>query len=327
MQTKRMDAWKEKAASGKYEPMSENEFLLEDRLTKIKSIIKKYGKDNFYISFSGGKDSVVLSELVSMALGDEDDIPRVYADTGLDLRLMREFVYSLAEKDDRYFIIKPHIPVGLTLREKGYPFKSKRHSRHLERYQRGGMMDSVNSYLGNGNWGPKQCCPEMLKYQFTDSFKLKVSDKCCEEMKEKPLKEWGDANGRPYTMIGIMPEEGGRREHAVCLAFKDKDQKKLSHFQPLVAVNKAWEEWFIKEYGIEICDIYKKPYNFSRSSCKGCPFSRNLQKELDTLAIYFPEEYRQCQILWEPVYKEYKRINYRLRKEVPGQISLFDLAS
>lgn len=61
-----------------------NEFILHDRIDKIKSIIHRYGEENFYISFSGGKDSTVLSALVDIALPD-NQIPRVYADTGLSL--------------------------------------------------------------------------------------------------------------------------------------------------------------------------------------------------------------------------------------------------
>ena len=41
--------------------MNENEFLLSDRIAKIKAIDEQYNlKDNAYISFSGGKDSTVL---------------------------------------------------------------------------------------------------------------------------------------------------------------------------------------------------------------------------------------------------------------------------
>ena len=64
------------------ENMTDNEFLLQDRLQKIRQIINKYGEENFYISFSGGKDSTVLSALVDMAV-PENKIPRVYANTGI----------------------------------------------------------------------------------------------------------------------------------------------------------------------------------------------------------------------------------------------------
>ncbi len=41
--------------------MTENDFLLADRIAKIKSINEQYNLlDNAYISFSGGKDSTVL---------------------------------------------------------------------------------------------------------------------------------------------------------------------------------------------------------------------------------------------------------------------------
>ena len=71
--------------------MTENEFLLADRIAKIKSTIEKYGEENFYISFSGGKDSTVLSALVDMALPG-NTIPRVYANTGIEYKLILEFV-------------------------------------------------------------------------------------------------------------------------------------------------------------------------------------------------------------------------------------------
>lgn len=68
-----------------------NEFLLQDRLQKIRQIIGKYGEENFYISFSGGKDSTVLSALIDLAIPG-NKIPRVYANTGIEYRLILEFV-------------------------------------------------------------------------------------------------------------------------------------------------------------------------------------------------------------------------------------------
>lgn len=43
--------------------MTENEFLLQDRITKIKSINEQYDlENNAYLSFSGGKDSTILQK-------------------------------------------------------------------------------------------------------------------------------------------------------------------------------------------------------------------------------------------------------------------------
>ena len=109
------------------------------------------------------------------------------------------------------------------------------------------------------------------------------------------------------------------RRSSKCLAF---ERGKLKAFQPLVPVTKEWEEWFINEYQIEICDIYKPPYNFERTGCKGCPFAIELQQELDILEKHFPAERKQCEIIWKPVYDEYRRIGYRLKSG--RQMSLED---
>ena len=75
----------------------DNEFLLMDRIQKIQQVIREYGEDNFYISFSGGKDSCVLSALIDEAI-PENEIPRVYANTGIEYRMILEFVERERER-------------------------------------------------------------------------------------------------------------------------------------------------------------------------------------------------------------------------------------
>ena len=109
--------------------------VLKERLRRIAYIINYYGEDNFYISYSGGKDSSVLSKLVDMALPD-NNIPRVYVDTGIELNIIREFVKKQMEDDWRIEIIKPTKNIKQILEENGYPFKSKEHSYFVYLYQR-----------------------------------------------------------------------------------------------------------------------------------------------------------------------------------------------
>ena len=298
----------------KGEPM--NDFLLQDRIQKIRQIIIKYGEENFYISFSGGKDSTVLSALVDMALPD-NKIPRVYANTGIELNMIRDFVFDMAKMDDRVVIIKPTTPIRKMLEIDGYPFKSKMHSLYVKKYQNKGLeYKSVRAYIGIENTlsGKPMFrrCPKILKYQFTEENTLKISDMCCMRLKEEPVQNWQKEHDKPYGIVGIMREEGGRRFDAQCLSFSGK---KLKNFQPLAPITKAWEEWFISTYNVKICDIYYPPYNFVRTGCKGCPFALHLQEELDTLEKYFPNERKQCENIWKPVYDEYRRIGYRLKKK------------
>lgn len=297
-----------------------NEFILQDRLQKIKQIINQYGEENFYLSFSGGKDSTVLSALVDLAIPD-NKIPRVYASTGIDYKLINDFVVGFSERDDRIQIIKPTVNIKEMLERDGYPFKSKRHSQILSSYQNNHDTVSAIKYRdGLYNYSANKC-PKYLKYQFTEDFKLKVSDKCCFRLKEEPLLMWQKENNKPYAILGLMREEGGRRDNAKCLAFKSGGK---FNFQPLVAITKSWEEWFINEYDVSICDIYREPYNFDRTGCKGCPFNIRLQDALDTLEKYFPAERKQCELIWGPVYEEYRRIGYRLKNNNYEQVGLED---
>ena len=312
----------------------DNEFILQDRIQKIQQIVRKYGEDNFSISFSGGKDSTVLHHLIDMALPG-NRIPRVYANTGIELNMIRDFVLDMQKTDDRIVVIKPSVPIKPMLEKEGYPFKSKRHAQCVDIYQKHKSLDGrigLQHYLhlsNDGvNWTPARSCPNILKYQFTEEFKLKVSDKCCLRLKEDPLHKWQKENNKPHNIVGIMRDEGGRRDKSVCMAWKNS--KKNLNFQPLVPVTKEWEQWFIDTYHVKICDIYYPPYNFERTGCKGCPFNPKLQKDLDTLERFFPAERKQCEIIWGPVYEEYRRLGYRLREngedQLEGQMNIFELS-
>lgn len=84
--------------------MTEEEFLLKDRIAKIKSINEQYNLlENSYISFSGGKDSTVLSYLIDEALPG-NKIPRVFINTGIEYNLILKFVKEKQLADERIYI-------------------------------------------------------------------------------------------------------------------------------------------------------------------------------------------------------------------------------
>lgn len=291
--------------------MTEHEFTLADRIAKIKSINEQYDLEhNGYIAFSGGKDSTVLHYLIDEALPG-NSIPRVYVSTGIDYKLISDFIHDLQKKDNRIVIIRPINSVRKVLEEHGYPFKSKIHSMCVEYFQTDRTKNMWKGYTGQRpEYWHSRTCPKKLMYQFTDDFKLKISDKCCFYMKEEPMQRWQKENNRTAAITGIMREEGGRRMSSSCVVFKGK---KLSRFQPLVPVTKEWEEWYISISDITLCPLYYSPFNFERTGCKGCPFNVELEKDLASLREKLPSEARQCEIIWKPVYDEYRRIGYRLK--------------
>lgn len=55
--------------------------------------------------------------------------------------------------------------------------------------------------------------------------------------------------------------------------------------------------------------------------CHGCgkPVKMRYRKP-DILQEFFPNERKQCEIIWKPVCDEYRRLGYRLKKD-DGQIA------
>lgn len=289
-----------------------NEVRLRERLRKIYTVIRDYGEDEFYISFSGGKDSTVVSELVDMAVPG-NKIPRVFVNTGIEYNLILDFVKKKSQIDDRIVMLEPTVPIKPMLEKEGYPFKSKYHSRAVREYRsKGEEAIWAKKYLHGENIWAERNCPEKLKYQFTDECNLNISEKCCDRLKKEPLKAYEKRSGRKMAILGLMPSEGGFRRNATCMSFV---RDKLKSFSPLAIVDKNWEDWFVEKYNVDVSAIYREPYNLVRTGCKGCPFALRLQKELDTMQKYFPAERKQCEIIWGPVYEEYRRLNYRLKQK------------
>lgn len=300
----------------------DNELLLIDRLGVIRDTINSYGEENFYLSFSGGKDSTVLHHLLDMALPG-NKIPRVFINTGIEYLSIVEFVKELAKDDERVVIVKSSKNIKEVLETYGYPFKSKHYAQRVQEYQATKRISPhIQRYLDGINEDGTTSfykCPDILKYQFTEENKLKISALCCEKLKKEPSRIWQKETGRSITITGMRAEEGGHRKQLGCITTnKDGNIKK---FHPLVKVTDDWENWFIDQYKIELCALYNEPYNFERTGCKGCPFALHLADELEIIQKYLPAERKQCEYIWKPVYAEYRRLGYRLKKD--EQLKLF----
>ena len=322
------------------------ELTLIDRLGVIKSVNEKYDLEhNAYLSFSGGKDSTILHYLLDIALPN-NRIPRVFIDTGIEYQMIRDFVLTMAKNDDRFVIIKPSKPIKQTLEQVGYPFKSKQHSHNVAFYQQNpqrfeeirkvidsdtklltdynfihalpiGVKTLVKYYYGVRERERESCIstltvPKLLRYQLENKCDIKISDSCCRELKKKPIHKWEKENNRFVALTGMRKEEGGTRKLINGCVLTD-DKGNLKKFHPLLVVEDEWENDFVKNNKVELCKLYDPPCNFRRTGCAGCPFSLDLEEQLEIMEKYIPNQRRQCEFIWKPVYDEYRRLNYRLK--------------
>ena len=295
------------------------ELTLFDRIEVIKTVNKQHDLEhNSYLSFSGGKDSTVLHYLLDMALPN-NRIPRVFINTGIEYNDIVSFVKGFAENDDRFIILTPKVPIKPMLEKFGYPFKSKEHALRVYQFNRGTNANFIKKYLGQTDYDGKYMCPKILLYQFEKQGQYNYSHLCCHKLKKEPIHEWQKVNKRPITLTGMRNDEGGNRQRLGCI-ITDSKTKKVVKFHPLIKVNEEWENEFITKNNISLCKLYYTPFNFKRTGCKGCPFALTLAEQLDTMAKYLPSERKQCEVIWKPVYEEYRRLNYRLK----NQMSIFD---
>ena len=90
------------------------------RMTKyrIKQWIERYGEDGVYISFSGGKDSTVLLDIVRQ---DYPNIPAVFVDVPTQYPELKEFAQTFENVE----IIKPKISFAEVCKKYGFPLISK----------------------------------------------------------------------------------------------------------------------------------------------------------------------------------------------------------
>lgn len=90
------------------------------RMTKyrIRQWVEYYGEDGVYVSFSGGKDSTVLLDLVRQMYSN---MTAVFVDTGLEYPEIREFVKTFSN----VVWLKPKKNFKQVITEYGYPFISK----------------------------------------------------------------------------------------------------------------------------------------------------------------------------------------------------------
>ena len=132
-----------------------------------------------YVSFSGGKDSTVLLDLVRNIY---PEVPAVFFDTGLEFPELREFVSSTPN----VITLKPKMSFVEVIKKFGYPVITKRISDTV-RYAHPGtirwdLLHGTNK-LDNGKASWFNC--EKWAYLLDADFK--IGSECCNIMKKNPV--------------------------------------------------------------------------------------------------------------------------------------------
>lgn len=211
---------------------------------RIREWVNYFGTDGVYISFSGGKDSTVLLQIVREMY---PDIPAVFCDTGLEYPEIRNFVKTF----DNVTWLKPKMTFRQVIEKYGYPFIGKEVSQKT--HEAINKPDGYSARLFNGG---KAGTPfDLTRWKFLLDSPYKIDNRCCDVMKKNISKQYEKNTGRvPFT--GQMAEESSLRMSQWlqygCNAFEKK--RKISNPMSFWHENDVLQ--YIKQNNIPICSVY-----------------------------------------------------------------------
>lgn len=128
--------------------------------------VEYYGEDGVYVSFSGGKDSTVLLDIVRKMY---PGIEAVFVNTGLEYPEIVDFV----KRFDNVTILRPKKNFRQVLTEYGYPVISKEVSATIEQAKQTPWGAKYQRLHGTSDSGF-----DFSRYLFLEDAPFKISDRC-----------------------------------------------------------------------------------------------------------------------------------------------------
>lgn len=179
---------------------------------------------NVAVSFSGGKDSVVLLDLARRVY---PDIPAVFADTGLELPQVRDFVKTVPNVAWR----RPETPFHKVIEEYGYPVVSKEVAHRIYYARKGSYWAHMHLRGLTKDGAPSKFNERYKKWAFLVDAPFPVSGKCCDITKKRPIYRYQKETGAA-VITGTMACESVARQSAYlqtgCNSFKSNKSQPIS---------------------------------------------------------------------------------------------------
>lgn len=274
-------------------PLKEKIDLSKLRITEF----YEHYEGKVYVSYSGGKDSTVVLKLVRELY---PEVPAVYSDTRLDFPEVREHV----KQTPNVIWLKPDMNFKQVIDTFGFCYPSKECASHIEAAKRGVPYAVKLLREGMQMNGRKGFLSEnFMRWAWLIDADVKISTKCCDVMKEKPLDRYAKETGRA-NINGILANESLRRRAAWyrggCNYFKKANSKPIAFWTEQDVLQ------YILDYDVKIPSVYGKVVHDkkgklrttgeSRTGCIFCPIGQHLHNPntFQRLKETHPKLYKYC---------------------------------
>ncbi len=284
--------------------------------------------NNVYVSFSGGKDSTVLADLVArFCKANGNKLILVFVNTGLEYPEIRKFVKEYTEwlgnKYDIVIELEILCPKKYNRKEKkwvntnfkevilkyGYPIISKKVSNSISRFRLNPAEEwRYNKFINGINQdGTKTQFVIPKKWQDVAlNAPFSISDNCCAIMKHKPCIQYEQKTGN-YPIIAMMADDDKKREQA----YRETGCNAFELDRPMSNPMGFWTEQdvltYLKKYNIPYCSVYGeiikdendnlKMSGVQRTGCMFCGFGIDQQEHpnrFEQMKITHPKQYNYC---------------------------------
>lgn len=281
--------------------------------------------DKIILAFSGGKDSTILLKLCELAIemGYIFKMPKiVFSDTRVEYDAIYSFIDKIKDKYDIDIVIPEHTLMS-SIKSGGFPILSKVKSEYLSTWQKN--LEDENKASNKPELGMYRAkCLVYSNFEHINKkgelisvlsknkiankhihllhndVEYKIGNKCCKDLKKTPLEKYYKDNDINGYFSGVRLDEGGARAMAYssCTSVKKVGGKEMFTIMPIYDWTEDDEERFIELFNVELSEAYTV-YGLERTGCAGCPYARDLYKNLKALYEYEPKKYR----FWVNIFK------------------------
>ena len=248
--------------------MNDVDFYLFD----LNSKFNKINPNEYYLSYSGGKDSHFLYWFIK-EYAHIDNIEVVGCNTYMEHPEIRDRIYKNSDIRDRIYknsdrVLLPAMKPFEVKEKYGIPCFSKEQDFYIYYYQNAlrknkepskTVMQKINGTYEKGFSGISKKAREYV----LSGNGHKITHLCCYYLKKKPFHDYEKESGKK-AILGIRNTESALRKKQYQSCFT-KDKK----FTPIWDLTDELLEKIIKQYNIEVPEVYKK---ISRTGCMGCPY-------------------------------------------------------